>query len=427
VLQLRETDDFLTPRWFNRLFMPDVLQHWVLIGSTRPVDTPVSVHKSRTSAIDDEVPVECDDQGMLVGKILVAPHQEERADRQRQEKMLSDLRRRLMTRAELTDVELDALPAAIEDLFQSGSQNSIILEFALVRTGEVRIWYEAGGANGPHPDDRFEIAKQAYFFLKDMVHQHVHHDPSSDQMTPLTAAPTSSPGALEDEWRRETVWSLSRVVDTLNRHGKLKDLREALGILAYADAFQKTLLLYKRDPKDEAKYLRYNAVYQYDYAHIRDSIRVRIDQTAARRTQLAQMLVATFAGSIAMMALLSSLVSTYNGTVAGGRTADSVLNIYLPDGVLRFLAEVPIVPLLISMVILFGLSWLFLAEERMGPPRIRGRKVGQAIRGIVNSVAVRLKLSAIPTHLFLLTIYAAQIVGLAYITIEILQLIVSQS
>jgi hypothetical protein len=427
VLQLRETDDFLTPKWFNRWFMPDVRQHWVLIGSTRPVETPVSVPESWSVTAERTVPVDFDDQGMLVGRIHVAPYQKERPDRRRQEAMLRALRQRLMWRGELTDHQLDALPAEIQNEIRGGSRNAIALDFALVRTGELRIWYEPGMADHLLPEDRFDLAKQAYFFVKDMVHQHVHHDPSSDQMTPLTAAPESQPGALEDAWRRETVWSLSRVVDTLNRHGKLKDLREALGILAYADAFQKTLLLYKRDPEDETRFLPYNAVYRYDYAHIRDSIRVRIDQTAARRTQLAQMLVATFAGSIAMMALLSSLVSTYNGTVNDGRTAGRVLNIQLPEGVLPFLAGVPYVPLLLSIVALFGLSWLFLSEERMGPPQIRSRKVVQAIRGIVNSIAIRLQLSARPTHLFLQSTYILMILMLGVAAIWVLRKIVSQS
>jgi hypothetical protein len=406
--------------------MPDVQQHWLLIGSTRPVATPVGIREPKPVGAGEKVDVEFDEQGMLVGRIHVAPYQRDRADRKIQKIMLHDLREQLTSKAELTDDQLDALPTSVETTIRQGSRNSISLNFALVRTGELRIWYDTEVGEGLDPEDRFDIARQAYFFVKDMVHQHVHHDPSSDQMTPLTATPDSPDGALEDAWRRETVWSLSRIVDALNRHGKLKDLREALGILAYADAFQKTLLFYKRDPKDETRYLPYNAVYRYDYAHIRESIRVRIDQTAARRTQYAQMLVATFAGSIAMMALLSSLVSTYNSTVLDGRVVGRVLNIRLPDGVLPFLASIPYVPLFVSAGILFGLSWLFLSEERIGPPRIGGRKVFQSIRGMVNSMAIRLQLSARLTHRTLLTIYIALILGLGWAGVVVLQMIVSQ-
>jgi hypothetical protein len=413
-LQLRETDDFLTPKWFNRIFMPDVRQHWLLVGSTRRVETPVGIrHLSPIDKLDRldceessrEVETAFDEQGMLVGQIHVLPYQRDPVDRLIQSWTLQDLRHRLACRHALSDNELDAFARDIGREIKVHCRNASSLHFALVRTGELRIWYEPKDTHLLKQRDYFDVAEQAYFFVKDMVHQHVHHDPSSDQITPLTAVPAEPVKAREEDWRRETVWNLSRVVDTLNRHGKLKGLREALGILAFADAFQKTLLPYRRDPADESQFLPHDAVYLYDYAHIRDSIRVRIDQTAARRTQHAQMLVAAFAGSIAMMALLSSLISTYNGTVEGDKAHGSVLSIHLPVKVLMFLAEIPYIPLLISWLALYGFSWLFLSEERMGPPKIRGRKVFQAMRGIVNSVATRLHWSARSTHLVLLTFY----------------------
>jgi hypothetical protein len=402
--------------WWTHWRRPEAIQDFLLIGSTVMVETPIGVidvavetpsaRQSRDGAFTVRrrllrttetaggaqkrrgVETALDDQGMLRGRIFVLPRQRNKARRRTQNAWLAALRQRLRSDAELTDADLEAFLPEISAGVSANSHLSVSLEVALFRTGEVRIWFEDEVAEALTEKKRKDISRQAYFFVKDMVHHHIHHDPKSDQITPLTEIGDAAPGAAEELWRRETVWSLSRAVDALARRGKLQDLREATGILAYADAFQKTLLLYRRKTGEPAAFEPNAVTYRYDFAHIRESLKVQIEQVTSRRTSLSQMLVAGLAGCLAATSLLASTISAFNGS-ANTKLALKAVGLPFDRPVLQAAADYAIVPAIFVGAFLWFVSSLILSEDRIGAKPAARRKLAQAVRGIANSIAKR--------------------------------------
>lgn len=442
-LQRRETDDFLAPIWWTRWFRPSAVQNFLLIGSTEAVQTPIGVVDVETSEQPQSlarghhiwrvgpwrdkrnarnsvqkrrgVETASDDQGMLVGRIFVLPRQKQSAARHEQHAWLESLRRRLRSKQAMSDTELDNFLPTIADEVNEHSRFTVPLEFALFRTGEVRIWFEDAVAERLTQSERREVSRQSYFFIKDMVHHHVHHDSKSDQITPLTEIGAVDADAGEELWRRDTAWSLSRAVDALARRGKLQDLREATGILAYADAFQKTLLLYRRKHNDPAAFEPNAVTYRYDFGHIKESLKVQLDQVTARRTTLSQMLLAGLTGCIAATSLLLSFISAYNGAAEHKRDATAAL-VPFASFVLQLSATSFLVPAIAVGVFLFFVSSLILSEERIGAKAEPRRKLAQSVRGIFNSIAATFNWNAWFVQLGLEFFYIVLFGVLAYST-----------
>lgn len=415
VLQRRETDDFLAPAWWSRKHRPAATQHFLMVGATEEVQTPVgfkTVVAPPTGRLVDRivghlagdardtmvrVATALDEQGMLRGRVHVMFWQAEEADAARQRALIERLRSLILAGGRPagsegsgpTDGELDVIPEALAQEIRRDSRNAVPLEFALFRTGEIRIWYDDAVANNLGDEVRVDLARQSYFFVKDMVHHHVHHDAKSDQITPLTEIGQQDTEAGEEHWRRQTVWSLSRVVDALARRGKLQDLREATGILAYADAFQKTLLLYRRRDEDQTSFEPNSAAYRYDYAHIRESLKVQIDQVTARRTTLSQLILAWLAGSIAGTSLLASVISAHNGALKEKIVKVAPILPGVPHDLLGLLARLPLLPALVCGWFLWLVSQQVLSEDRIGFEQQASRKGLQFVRGSVNSLARR--------------------------------------
>ena len=415
-LEERLTDDFLAWQWVTRQLRPQVVQHFLLVGSTVTVRTPIGVIDLAVEAPEKTEPprrrilwpfrssqavspeprgaqrritVETgtDEQGMLRGRILIVPHQKEAADRARQARWIARLRAAIAHPADLSDDDLATAPVRFTDQAKANNHGVVVLEFALFRTGEARLWFSDEDGAKLNAQDRRRLSRQAYYFLKDMVHHHVHHDSKSDQITPLTETGCLTPDKAEEHWRRDTVWSLSRAIDELARRGMLKELREATGIIAYADAFQATLMRYRRQAEKPDEYEPNPVTYRYDFGHIRESLKVRVEQITARRTLRAQIFVAGVAGSIAATSLVVSAVSAHNGALL--KKIDGV-PIVLGVGVAdtRWLAHFLWSPSILLALLLFVASWLWLSEERIGAPRAPNKKWAQSVRGLANSIAL---------------------------------------
>ena len=414
-LQKRTTDDMLLPPTLALRRKPDLQQHWMLVGETDAVEVPTGVEppmaKRRSyvrrlctpSATVGELPEKIttarDEQGALIGRVMIIPYEEDKADRDKQKLMIEGIRKRLSLAAR--EREGRTAIEEVEATIKEGVAGLITISFALMRTGEARIWFDH---EVPHFNDEGhrQLARQAYFFIKDMTHRHVHHDHLDDQITPLVQYRNTTPAErLESEvdWRRETLWSLSRMADKRMGSEKLNYLREALGMLAYADAFQKSLLLHVRDPQNPLSYLPNKSAYGYDFQHIRESTRVRIDQTAARRTVTGQLIAAVFAGALASLALISSLVSTFNARISNH--SDEKLNIGIWKPLLRLLSEYPVAVMAAAGYILFSAFALTLSDILFNRPRRRF----QFLRGITLSIARRRGMDADQAFTLLVSLY----------------------
>lgn len=414
-MQTRTTDDMLLPPSLALWLTPDLRQNWMLVGETETIDTPTGALNKpskptlgqklrqfigQSCETDEKVATASDEQGALIGRILIIPYEEDREARIDQENILENVRGDLLA-AQPGNAGKIAIYDA-EKTIRSIGLGVLTVNFALMRTGETRIWFHEEYDQFSQ-DDHYQIARQAYFFIKDMSHRHVHHDKLDDQITPLVPFRNTTPDERLDsevEWRRETLWSLSRYADKRMGSDKLNHLREALGTLAYADAFQKTLLQHVRNPKDPLLYLTNKSAYGYDFQHIRESTRVRIDQTAAQRTVTGQLIAAIFAGCIASLSLASSLISTHNSYVIASNNGVKY-HIQIWNWLLKILAERPVFAMAVSAYILYGAFALCLSDILFTKPRRRF----QFIRGLTLSYAHKKGLDAESSFLILIAIY----------------------
>jgi hypothetical protein len=405
VLTERQTDDFLAFKWWKRLVAPAVVQDWLLVGETSPVAAPLKMEPSERNTAGKVtqagfVHTALDDQGMLSGRVYVIPRDPDRAIREREGLTIGYIAQIMREARPKGRVALSQVVHSIENEVRWQLPMAVGIRFALMRTGEVRLWYDEA-VPMLSEDNHYVVAKQAYFFIKDMVHHHVHHDPTDDQITPLVRFDTSGPESRkldEEDWRRRTMWNISRMAEKQVHRDRLDTLRASLGVLAFADAFQKTLLPHIRDPNDASKFVPNESVYGYDFTNIRESTRVRVDQTASRRTATAPLLTAMVAGGLAVLALVSSLVSTRNAALrlaerdgaAVPATSGPLLSIGIPDHMLGWVAVHPLFAMGFVAAVLWTAFALFLNDVLLTPTY----RVPQGIQATAISLARRLGLAA---------------------------------
>jgi hypothetical protein len=258
-----------------------------------------------------------------------------------------------------------------------------------MRTGECRIWYEK--KVGDWEDKKHHwVAAQAYYFLKDIAHDHTHHDPSDDQITPLIAFdPASTEVGHEDEvaWRRETMWSLSREIERRNREGGLLAQRQSLGIIAYAESFQASLMSHVRDSQAEKGFRKSVEIHDFDFSCLKDSVTASIDVLSTRLSQKVQLWIAFTATFISLTALIIAFVSAHNaslprgpnGSFAGGLRVEEL------NGLLPWLAANPLFFGVCAAAILILFAALILADGPAGLFNRAQRTVSQFGRAVVVS------------------------------------------
>lgn len=340
VLQNRVINDYPLPAFIAKRLFPDIEGRWFMDAETASTKLPVR----KNGALD----VETDRQGLLQGTVRFLPLQEDDDAHARMVREMAKGAELLTGGRLLPDCD------AVRDLRDSAARligaagRSILYEFALMRTGECRLWYSSE-VEGWTLQDHDRLAEQAYYFIKDMVHDHTHHDPTSDQITPLIYFdPASVEEGHEDEvkWRRETMWALSREVERLNRGGNLVDQHRALGIIAYAEEFQAALMSHVRDPSAANGFRENTTVHDFEFNRLKASIKAQIDVKSANLSQRVQKWIATAAIFVSTLALISSLVSTHNAAIlrgADGKPKSELIALGSLDWFLPGLAAEPIV------------------------------------------------------------------------------------
>ncbi|GAA0667116.1 hypothetical protein [Sphingomonas insulae] len=395
-IERRTSHDYPWPQWLVRRLWPDLTQHWLMEGKTRPARV---FYPEPANSVPVDPDLTRDRQGMLVGRVHVFPYQEEPVPKDNQDVAIKAIREELLLApANPDDAELDALHQEIVSRAMNGSLNRIEVQFALLRTGELRLWYAEKGtptldpASDDPEDDLRKFAEQAYFFIKDVVHDHTHHDPSSDQITPLVQINSDKADAShlgEVAWRRETLWSLSREIERLNRDGGLVDRRRSLGIVAYAQAFQQGMMGHLRDPDKASGFRAAPAVYDYDFAHLKESIRSSIDVASAAKAQFVQLTIAFVATAISAISLVASLTSAHNGVQTrdpAGSPKDGVSFAH-GDGAIAILAWNPFLTGGTIAIVLLGVLSATLADGEAGLFNSLQRVISQLSRATSISLA----------------------------------------
>jgi hypothetical protein len=255
-----------------------IAAEFVLLGETRPAARP-AVRNGAISPRNDEI-------GVLTGSILVIPSHKEL--RTAEKALVSRIRRRIAAIGDSTPravVGADAsLRVELDEWIAEASRTGLRLaraHFELYRTGEFRLeMVDSLPVAGSETDDQAEfdtiLASQIYYFVKDIAHRHYHHRPASDNLLPLTRITADN----DLDWRRETMWSLARAVLEMRRSGKLPGHKSALGVLAYAEAFQGLLARVHRPATSVGSFELTDEIACYDFTHTRQSL----DATIAEKS-----------------------------------------------------------------------------------------------------------------------------------------------
>jgi hypothetical protein len=362
VYQHRIVNDYPLAEWLAKWIAPDISLHWLMVARTGATEIPIT--------IDDEPLPQRDRQGMLRGTIQLMPYIEDSKLRATQEAAIAQLATLLRSEPCPSNAAIETLRGQAVGIVERGTP-TITLDFALMRTGECRVWY------AQQPDDVDEadldwVAEQGYYFIKDIVHEHTHHDAASDQITPLYPFGRGSAEEGHDDeiaWRRETLWSISREIERLNREGGLTDQRKSLGIIAYAEAFQQSLMGHTRTGDPTQPFGKSTLVHHYDFKHLKDSIKASIDVASTKLTQKIQVAIAALSVFLATTSLVSSLVSAHNGAgpknqVTGAPATPITLGGL--DNWVPMLASDPAYTGFVMMVCLLGLIAYFLLDGRAG-------------------------------------------------------------
>jgi len=275
VLQKRQMTDLPFPKWLLRLFRPWSVSTYLLVASTAPFDR--HSQSDPTFEIDDEI-------GLLKGKVLVFGHQRGYENHIMSRYRINGIKRTILRHARPRTAQVDeahveslseSIARRIRSLSRRGMQ-PLEVEFILFRTGELRVSAEtllnASAVQKLTPDERREftasLIRQIYYFLKESAHNHYHHKPEQDNILPLERY------SAEDDhhWRRQTLWALTRAVLEKRRSRQLQWQKRALGVLAYADAFQRNLAGSRRATGDFRRESSSRTVANYDFEHVKLSL-----------------------------------------------------------------------------------------------------------------------------------------------------------
>lgn len=298
----------------------------VLVGAVRrsvTLDYVLVARSTRATAArleGDVVRERVEENGALSGIIAVLPAAGGRTGRSARADLLAELDALMRTGAASSASGLpdptarDAADALVRGQAATGLN---IVRFALFRSGEARVWLHddeflgrpaaAAVPTVPELIAMEGMPLQAYLFLKDVIHKHYHHQAHSDQLLVPERVDTAAPDARAEDanWRVATLRGLARVVTEYRQAKSATSNKQALGVLAYADAFQSLLARLVR-PADLGRPVELlpDAVV-YDFAHTRSSLETLDSIAEADRGLLFQLigvLVGVFLSAAALWA-----------------------------------------------------------------------------------------------------------------------------
>lgn len=316
VRQDRIAQDYPYWDWVVRCVKPAAVQSYLMVATTHPAKIPF-LNEDKTNK-ENTIRIYEDQQGLLCGTVFVTPRNRNIQTAKIRKSALNKIDQLLARgRSDAIDICTEATNVINDET--DGGFPSIPYRFALFRTGEIRIWLidehiSQAWLSGADKQKAIEeiFPKQVYYFLKDTLHTHYHHEPDSDQLLPLTRTRQVSKGnqkiEIENEvsWRRETLWGLARVISSYRRSNNIKNLRRAQGVLAYADAFQATVAKVFR-PASLDKEPRFdNDLTTYDFAHTKQSVAALEGMRTWWNTGSVQILAGITAISLAAFTIWSS-------------------------------------------------------------------------------------------------------------------------
>lgn len=149
------------------------------------------------------------------------------------------------------------LSQPIAKLNQIRNDATLSVNFRLYRSGEVHIECSEFLIEKISQTGDFDaIISQAFYFLRDLCHNHQHHDPKNDTIVYLYA---DNWNYKDNNWEDAIYYSIYRKIIRFKRKKSESSLKHARGLIAYAESFKLS--------RNSSKKLK-----EYNISEIRESI-----------------------------------------------------------------------------------------------------------------------------------------------------------
>jgi hypothetical protein len=368
VHQKRYSKDFpFTPEWYLKRKRPNSGIDYFLFAETVSADIPIIARETGNAMATVDHAENA--QGALSGSIFLMLYQGQSIKRTKSDTLADEVRQLIANWQGLTPTEVQAAirkKLASEDTVEL---NILRANFALFRTGELRIWFGATFGTRIKNDDEFarlrpQFAKQAFYFIKDIVHRHYHHDAESDQFVALTDIKQENLSHEDGEvaWRRNTLWGLARVIMQYRRAGRWHQLNKAVGVLAYAEAFQRGFAQVIRSKIYGKIFEPIDRIHRYDFAQLRASIAASVEENQFRRTAAWQGLTLALATIFSLFALWASSATSVRSYCDKMKTDTllETLNCNVPIPKSMILGQAFVVNNIVMLSLIVGMAIWFL-------------------------------------------------------------------
>jgi len=303
--------------WLVRLFRRSARQDFILVGQSARVVTPFFC--------DGALKHSDDTNGVLTGLVAVIPPDAAWSTRSQIRSTLKVIDRGISEAvADKADGAVDPGQGLHDDILTElrrvrGSIACYFLQFALFRTGELRIWFDladflgrdivAEPATTPELVAAEHLASQVYYFIKDLLHAHYHHIADSDQLLPLTQTPRPADDKAHEDnevaWRYATLRGLVRVVVELRQGRSIAGHQQAKGVIAYAQSFQTVLAKITRGQQVGVDHKSCEEIIPYDFSNLTmslDATDASAQSVMSARLQLFAILVGILLSGLALWA-----------------------------------------------------------------------------------------------------------------------------
>jgi hypothetical protein len=144
------------------------------------------------------------------------------------------------------------------------------------------------------------LAAQCFYFFRDITHKHQHHSKHSDTLTSVWSSKDPT------RWVRETLYELHRRAIVARRVRTPRGQEDAIGILAYASAFDRNIAAPFRKELIK-KNLSDDIIPKYDTQSLKESLNATLEVKRRKRIQRNVVAAATPAFLGAMLAIANSI------------------------------------------------------------------------------------------------------------------------
>jgi hypothetical protein len=199
--------------------------------------------------------------------------------------------------------------AFLSSLLHLNRLASFHIQVSISRSGTTELTLDPSLLEGPNAavlrnaeQSVIDLSAQAFYFLKDIGHRHQHHNSRTDTITDIHRIADNGDDL---RWREDTLYNMYRKIIDFKRHPENLNFNDCLGLLAYAEAFDKISAEELNDTMSGAR------LPTYYYKQVADSIAAtqskserKTEELQANEDKRLNILVTFFGLAIAYIGLM---------------------------------------------------------------------------------------------------------------------------